>query len=281
MITKIIPDFDPRKIADSGQCFRMNRLKEGTYSVVAFDRYLEITDLGGGGFTFSCSEEDFKDIWTEYFDLSSDYSALRTMIPPADTFLMSAVDFGWGMRILNQDPWEVTVSFIISQRKSIPAIKTAIETICFNYGIKMESGTITYYSFPSPERLAELDCSHLSSCSLGYRDKYIISSAQSIAGGRLRLADLRRADEDTARTALKSLYGVGEKVANCILLFGLHHTNAFPEDVWIKRIIDTEYGGSFPKSRYDGYLGIVQQFIFYYARSREYQSPSHDVDRIP
>lgn len=272
MIIKELQDFSISQIADSGQCFRINSLGSGSYSVIAFDRYLEVTELGGGQFRFDCSEEDFLNVWTDYFDLSADYRALKRLIPKDDAFLTAAAGYGWGMRILRQDPWEMTASFIISQRKSIPAIKSAIESMCTNFGMEKETGGKKYFTFPSAECIARLSCSDIGCCSLGYRDKYITAAAQSAVSGGVDFAELKNTDPKSAKSALKTLYGVGEKVADCILLFGLGQKNAFPEDTWIKRIIKAEYGGNFPKERYEGHLGIIQQYMFYYARSSEYKS---------
>jgi len=275
MIIRYVPDFNLLQIAQSGQCFRMNLLKNGAYNVIAFDKYLQIKDLGSEQFEFSCSEDEFRDVWTDYFDLSSDYCAVRSLIPADDVFLQAAVRYGNGMRILRQDPWEVTVSFIISQRKSIPAIKTAVESICKNFGMLLhctvDGRNVEYYSFPSASHIAELTCSDIGCCSLGYRDKYITSAAQTVAGGIIDFAKLRDTDDEDSKSSLKGIYGVGEKVANCILLFGLEHKNAFPQDTWIKRIIDAEYSGKFPKELYEGQLGIIQQYMFFFARSREYR----------
>jgi len=272
MVIQEIKNFSLSQIADSGQCFRMNRVENGAYRIIAFEKYLEARELGNGKFEFSCSADDFRDIWTDYFDLTTDYGMLKARIPQSDAFLCAAVSYGGGMRILQQDPWEITVSFIISQRKSIPAIKTAVETLCTNFGKKVSEGAVQYYTFPSAERIAALSCSDIGCCSLGYRDKYVTAAALQAVSGLIDYSALRNTDEASAKAVLKSQYGIGEKVANCILLFGLHHTNAFPEDTWIKRIIDSEYGGEFPKSRYDGYLGIIQQYMFYYGRSKEYKT---------
>jgi len=272
MIKREIHEFDLRKIAESGQCFRMNLLSSGAYCITAFDRYLEITDMGNDTFAFSCSDTDFRNIWMDYFDLSSDYGTIESRIPADDLFLRRAVEYGRGMRILRQDPWEVTASFIISQRKSIPAIKSAVEGLCTRYGAQKEQDGKKYFCFPSAETLSKLICDDLHACALGYRDKYILSAAKSVAGGEVRFPDLRDAGEESAKAVLKSMYGVGVKVADCILLFGLHYINAFPVDTWIRRIIDAEYSGRFPADRYDGCLGIIQQYMFYYGRSREYRS---------
>ncbi len=271
MIYKEIPDFDIAKIADSGQCFRMNPLPSGGYSVIAFGRYLEVRDLGSGRHSFSCTEEEFDTIWADYFDLDSDYSEIASMIPPDDRFLKAALAYGHGMRLLRQDPWETMVSFILSQRKNIPAIKASVEALCTRYGEEAACNQITYRSFPTAERLTGIGCEDLRTCSLGYRDKYVAEAARQFEAGQIRFDELEKAGFDAAKSSLKGMYGIGDKVADCILLFGLGYKNAFPEDTWIKKILEKEYAGHFPKERYDGHLGMVQQYMFYYARSAEYR----------
>lgn len=271
MIYKVISDFDIAKIADSGQCFRMNPLPDGGYSVIAFGRYLQVRDLGGGRNSFSCTEEEFDTIWADYFDLDSDYSGIASMIPPDDRFLRAALAYGHGMRLLHQDPWETMVSFILSQRKNIPAIKASVEALCTRYGEEAAWNQITYRSFPTAERLTGIGCEDLRTCSLGYRDKYVAEAARQFEAGQIRFDELEKAGFDAAKSSLKGMYGIGDKVADCILLFGLGYKNAFPEDTWIKKILEKEYAGHFPKERYDGHLGMVQQYMFYYARSAEYR----------
>ena len=270
MIYKVIPDFDIAKIADSGQCFRMNPLPDGGFSVIAFGRYLEVRNLGGGQNSFSCTEEEFDTIWADYFDLDSDYSGIASMIPPDDRFLRAALAYGHGMRLLHQDPWEVMVSFILSQRKNIPAIKASVEALCSRYGEQGIWNHVTYHCFPTAKSLAGIGCEDLRTCSLGYRDKYVAETAGKFEAGQIRFNDLKSAGFDAAKASLKGLYGIGDKVADCILLFGLGYKNAFPEDTWIKKILEKEYAGHFPKERYDGHLGMVQQYMFYYARSAGY-----------
>lgn len=271
MITRKLRDFSLSKIAGSGQCFRMQEVSAGVFRLVAFGRVLKAEEDGAGRFLFSCTEEEFRAVWEDYFDLSADYGALPDLVPEEDRFLRAALAYGRGMRILRQDPWEVTASFIISQRKNIPAIRAAVEALCAHYGEPVAEGGTVYFSFPSAEKIAGLDCAGLRSCSLGYRDKYVIEAARRVAAGDIRWDELRKADYETAGEVLRSIYGVGKKVADCIQLFGLHHTDAFPEDTWIRRIIESEYGGNFPRERYAGYLGIVQQYMFFYARSPEYR----------
>jgi len=273
--------FDPGQIEDSGQCFRfihrdkplLNKgaIKE-TFTTISKGRYLEIGVLGEGKYEFSCSEEDFKGFWADYLDLETDYEKIKASIDRSDTFMTAAARYGCGLRILRQDLWEMMISFIISQRKSIPAIRSCIESLCRAYGKPFQIAGETFYAFPEAEALAALDIDDLKAHGVGYRDKYILRLAREVAKGTICLDDFYGYDADKAFDELTKIYGVGTKVANCILLFGLHHIDAFPEDVWIKRVISEEYGGHFDKDRYAGYAGVIQQYMFYYGKSKEFRT---------
>lgn len=265
-------DFDPQKIADSGQCFRMHSA-ESYFYVIASNRYLEIYPLENETFEFSCSQDEFDNFWQHYFDLVPDYGLYRAVINPKDQFLMDAAAYGYGIRILHQDLWETTVSFIISQRKNIPAIQSCIEALCRNFGAPMETPHGIAYAFPTPEALC--NAASLQGCALGYREKYVLAAAKRFAAGSFVLKELQALPFSEARTHILSLYGVGKKVADCIMLFSLHDIDAFPIDVWIQRIIDREYGGSFTPPPFGG---VIQQYMFYYARSFAYAVPKKSSD---
>lgn len=269
MIEITNPDFDIRKIAESGQCFRLNQNDRGGYTLVADGRVLHLEEQGDGCM-LDCTQDAFEAFWRDYFDLDTDYAAIRAAVDPDDAFLQSACDYGKGIRMLRQDPWETLVSFIISQRKNIPAIKYCVEALCSRYGEPIGSEDERFYAFPSAERLAALDEAHFLACSLGYRAKYVLSAARLIASGALDLTALASLDDNALNSALLTVSGVGEKVANCVMLFGYHRLNRFPRDVWINRIEAREYGGAFPTERYPDIAGALQQYIFYYARSAEY-----------
>lgn len=254
-------DFDIQKIAESGQCFRLNR--EGDHWVnAAFGRLLRIY-----GDELDCSKKDFEHIWRSYFDLDTDYAAARARIPHSDRFLSKAADFGCGIRILRQDPWETLISFIISQRKNIPAIKASVEAICRKYGEQLSDDEGGIYSFPAAGRLAAATEEELKQCSLGYRVPYVLSAARLVDSGELDLGELCSLDDDALTEELLKLHGVGIKVASCVALFAYHRINAFPIDVWIARTLEEQYGNKFPFSRYEGVGGIIQQYMFYYART--------------
>ncbi len=258
---------DMRKIADSGQVFRFNKSGEGRWELIAGNRLLNIEQINiknyEEGYRLSCSTEEFKNYWENYFDLEADYNKYMESIPPDDAFLSSAAKYSKGVRILNQDRWEMLISFIISQRKSIPAIKTSIEKLCRNFGVNIEGEK---YAFPTPAAIANADISILESCSLGYRSKYVYEAAKRVASGECNLDKYSRLDDRELLVALMDFKGVGVKVANCVALFAYHRINAFPVDVWIDRIIKEHYNGKFDVNLYNGYAGIIQQYMFFYGR---------------
>jgi N-glycosylase/DNA lyase len=180
-----------------------------------------------------------------------------------------ATDFGAGIRILRQDKWEALCSFIISQCNNIPRIKKIVETLCSTFGDPVELNGKTFYTFPSADRVASLEAEDLAPLRCGYRAPYIIDAARAVASGELNLEELSRKDFNTALKTLKSLNGVGDKVANCVILFGLCMLNAFPIDVWMKKAIKEHYGDGFDPKIFGDYAGIAQQYMFYYARSGE------------
>lgn len=258
-------DLDIQKIADSGQCFRLTGEAPGRFVLRAKGRALRLRALPCGA-ELDCPREEYDALWRDYFDLDTDYAAFRRAVPPEDGYLTAAADCGRGIRILRQDPWETLVTFLLSQRKNIPAIRRAVETLCVRYGdpIPGDGGC----AFPAPERLAALEEADLRACSLGYRAPYVLSAARMAADGRLDFAALNAMDDDALLSALETVPGVGVKVASCAALFGFHRLRGFPRDVWINRMIDAEYGGSFPLERVAGFEGVAQQYLFYYARVR-------------
>ncbi len=283
MIIQITDDFDLDRIADSGQCFRWEKTDPQTCRIIADGRCLYISQAkfpgngacddsqlqGSGWFELDCSQEEFDRFWSDYFDLGENYARIRERVDPeADPFLRRASESEKGIRILRQDPWEMLVSFIISQNKNIPAIRRSIELLAKTCGEeKKDSRGEIYYAFPTPEAIALLGEDDLKQCSLGYRCKYVHAAAKAVQSGAIDLVGLKEAGEEDTIHALTGLYGVGVKVANCISLFGLHHTDAFPIDVWVKRILVQEYKEGYPYERYSPYNGVYQQYMFAYYRN--------------
>lgn len=260
----MIPGFDIALTADSGQCFRFNRVGEGRYSLIASGRRLLIEELGGHRFRLSCNDGEWRDFWQHYFDMGRDYAAILDSIPREDTFLIQAAAFAGGLRILRQDPWETLIGFIISQRKNLPAIKGCMEALSRRFGERLDEDA---HAFPGPDRLAGAGLDELRACALGYRAPYIQGTARMIASGEADLAALCALDDADLRGALMRFPGVGVKVADCVMLFGYGRTAAFPRDVWINRALDRYYGGESPASRLGPHAGILQQYMFCYMRS--------------
>lgn len=256
-----VKNFDLAMTLDCGQAFRWKE-DNGVWSGVAFGKRLKISKENESIVFFDTSKEDFENIWSDYFDFSRDYGKIIDDIK-SDEILKKASDFGYGIRILNQEPFETLCSFIISQNNNIPRIKGIIDRLCKKYGKKIDDDL---YSFPDAETLSKLTVDDLSDIRMGFRAKYIIDASQKVASGEVNLSDLFSLDTDTARTELMKIKGVGPKVADCTLLFSLKHFDAFPKDVWIKRAVEVLFPQGLPECA-NGYKGIVQQYIFYYSRS--------------
>ena len=270
VIISIKDDFDLDRIADSGQCFRWNKTDGESYRIIAGECCLNIKYLKEDQYDLDCTEAAFDSFWRDYFDLREDYRRIRGRIDPKlDPFLWQAMEHEKGIRILRQDPWEMLITFLISQNKNIPAIRRSVELLAESCGRKLSDiNGREYYGFPDPSAVAALSEKELSDCKLGYRCKYIHAAAEAALEGRIDLERLREADEKTAIITLTGLFGVGVKVANCVSLFGLHHTDAFPVDVWMKRILSEQYPEGYPFDRYSPYNGIYQQYMFAWYRHR-------------
>ncbi len=286
MLHLTIDDFDLRAIAESGQCFRMTEvgsLKPGftVYKVIAYGSCLLISgdpDGDENSFLVSCSEAQWENIYKTYFDLNSDYGVYRDYADKNDSFLLKCIDYGKGIRILNQEPWEMLISFIISQRKSVPAIRTTVERLCALSGdervldcsewhaINPEfPESIVYYPFPSVETLAKYSLEDINSTGTGYRTGYIAEAGRRASTGELDLEALGGLSDGELLDELLNIQGVGIKVASCTALFGFHRISICPEDVWMKRVKEQFYSGEWPES-YKPVLGVLQQYMFYYAR---------------
>ena len=275
---KKIDGFSPNVISNSGQCFRMEEYDKNKYEVVAFEKVLRINELSHNEFDFDCDSKEFDDIWISYFDIERNYTDELIFIDKDDTYLKNAVKFGYGMKILRQDKFEMLISYLISQRKSIPAIKKCINAICQKAGKKIGKSKLDnseIYSFPDAVNLNALSDYDLSGCMLGYRDKYIRANARDVAYGILDLNALDSMNSNDLVDRLMKQFGVGIKVASCIALFAYHRLNVFPIDVWIKKIIDREYNGEYPgknsvnQENYLKYAGILNQYMFYYERLKD------------
>ena len=277
MVTRHLSCFDPVKIARSGQAFRFQVIDQDHVELVAKGRYLQIARLSEDEFAFSATEEEFHTIWADYFDLDRDYQSLSKRIDKHDDYLKEAERFGRGIRILKQDVFETTISYIISQRRSIPSITTSVERISGLTGKVIKAPKLNkpfvrplkekYYAFPTPDELSRLTVEDITNTGVGYRAPYIAEAVRGFTSGKLSEKALDDLSDEDLYKALTSMYGVGAKVANCIMLFAFARTNRFPIDVWIQRILDRYYKGSFKTELYPDTAGIMQQFMFYYERN--------------
>ena len=246
---------DLDQIADSGQVFRWKKLEDG-YLLLSTDKAV-VARQEDNKITVFCDEED--KYWKNYLDLSTDYGKIIESINPKDVYLTKAAKAGKGIRILRQDFWEMLVSFIISQNNNIPRIKKTIEGLCEGFGTKKSIGDEIYYAFPTIEQLKGKS---LADFGLGYRQRYL----EKLVSDGVDEKWYQSLDYMEAKKQLKSIVGVGEKVASCVALFGLHHLNAFPIDTWMKKIQNEIYQGNFDLESYGKYAGVLQQYMFYYAR---------------
>ena len=254
---------DLEKTFECGQCFRWNADGDGVYRGVAYGHGARLWQQGDGVYIHTDMDADF---WRGYFDLERDYEEIsRSFLD--DGYLQRCTEYGMGIRILRQEPWEALCSFIISQCNNIKRIKGIVERLCELFGEPLEFDGRRFYSFPSAERLSSLTVTDLAPLRCGYRAEYIINAAAAVTAGTLELEALIAADWVTAKKKLMSLKGIGEKVANCVVLFGLYHMEAFPVDVWIKRALKEHFPPSFRPESLGDFAGLAQQYIFYYARS--------------
>lgn len=261
-----LSNFDLPHTLDCGQAFRWEEKRDGLWCGVAVDRYLELEKLKDGTvILYNTTKQDFESFWCEYFDLNRNYNDIISAIS-GNEILKNAAEFGKGIRVLNQEPWETLCSFIISQNNNIKRIKGIISRLCENFGENMGD----FYSFPSAEKIAALSLDDLAVLRSGFRAKYILDAANKISNKEIDLYNLKNLSVDDARNELMKIKGVGPKVADCALLFSHRHIDAFPKDVWIKRAMQVLFDGELPKEAVP-YAGIVQQYIFFYARETKLQ----------
>lgn len=246
---------------DCGQAFRWRTTEDGCFEGVAFGKYKKIRQEGNKLTFYNTDSSEFEEIWKDYFDFDRDYSYIRKIISKNEN-LKKAAEFAGGIRVLRQEPWECLCSFIISQNNNIPRIKGIIERLCENFGEKLENG---FYTFPTAEKIASLTLEDLAPLRSGFRAKYILDAAKKVASGEIDLEKISKLKSDEARAELIKIYGVGEKVADCVLLFGMGHVGVLPKDVWIKRVLLNLFDGALPDFA-EPYAGIAQQYLFHYAR---------------
>lgn len=259
--------FKAADIFECGQCFRWNCDENGEYTGISAGKVCRVKDR-----KIICDDKD-NEFWAEYFSLKTDYNYICSKLCEVDDKLAPCIKFGGGIRILKQDIWETIVSFIISANNNIPRIKKIIEDMCRLFGKSIEDNGKVYYSFPTPEKLANTDIAELAPLKAGYRDKYIMDAAQKVVSGEVDLNGLTELDNAELKKTLMRIKGIGSKVADCIMLFAFGRYSVFPVDVWIKRIITEVYGvedkmiQQYVAEKYGDMAGFAQQYLYYYYRS--------------
>ncbi|MFL8952494.1 DNA-3-methyladenine glycosylase family protein [Helcococcus kunzii] len=281
---KGLKNFDLTHIFECGQAFRWEKTVDNSYIIVAYGRVIElIKDASDDLIIYNTNKEDFLNIWHNYFDLNRDYDSLKlelakTAAYKLNTSLKEAIEFGYGIRILRQEEFEMIISFIISANNQIPRIKNSIRLLSETYGefIQEYKGQ-RYYSFPTPEKLASADPLEIKEiCRVGFRNERIVLTSRLYLENPENFSN--QLDDQTLGDNLLALPGVGPKVRDCILLFGYARGNTFPVDVWVKRLMETLYIKKtipnkqiliYSEDLFGEHKGIAQQYLFYYARENK------------
>lgn len=269
------------QILESGQVFRFDKISDVSYLLVARQKLIKITQQADSTSVIihNAHSGELEEIWKDYFDLETNYDHIAEVLSQKDEYMKKAISFGKGIRILRQDPWEMLISFIISQNKAIPHIKQCIRNITEKYGQALgeEDGQEhMYFTFPTPEELSKATEEELRECKVGFRAPYILDACQKVYNGEVVLRDIYRMPTIEAKKELMKIKGVGPKIADCILLFAFGKTEVFPTDVWIKRVIEGIYFEGkdmkleeiqqFAKDYFGDLAGYAQQYLFFYGR---------------
>lgn len=275
IIIKEQPDFEPCHIFECGQAFRWEKEKDNSYTLVANRKVINVVKNNDDIIINNTNEEDFNNIWLDYFDLNTDYTSIKSLLNN-DDIMSKSIAFGHGIRILNQDEFETMISFIISANNRIPMIKKVIENLSQSFGNRIgEYNGRLYYSFPSYEQLANADIELIKACKAGFRSERIKEAAIRMIEEKDVVYNLKNSSYDEALEYLLSYKGIGNKVANCILLFSMKQFSTFPVDVWVRRVMQELYVPKttndkqireFAESKFSNMSGYAQQYLFYYAR---------------
>ena len=274
-----VKNFNIKQILECGQCFRWEKVGELNYIGVAHGRVIEVIQEDDKVTILNTNEEDFNNIWLDYFDLKRDYSEIKRGLEH-DEILGKSVEYGYGIRLLNQEHFELLISFIISSRNSIPSIMKTIKKISQKWGTPIEYKGNIYYTFPTPEQLKGATEEEIKETGASFRSKYIVDTIAKVneSSYDFDLERISKLNADECHTALQNFKGVGSKVADCIMLFSMRKYSAFPVDVWVKRAMIFFYGAEdaslnkiriFARDKFGELAGFAQQYLFYYARENK------------
>lgn len=272
--------FEPKHIFECGQCFRWNLEDDGSYTGVFNENVLNVKKEKDEVQFKGAVNGNIKEIVDEYFDLKRDYSKIKKELSEIDENLNLSIKYGNGIRILNQDLWETIISFIISANNNIPRIKGIIEKMSKKYGKEIYYNGTKYYTFPRPEDLENVAVEDFRNLGVGFRDIRLYKTTQMILENKIDLKSLYKEPTTNVKEKLLTLSGVGEKVADCILLFStLKRFDVFPIDVWVRRVMNELYiknedetkvnKREIQKLAYEKFgklEGLAQQYLFYWKR---------------
>ncbi len=282
LVVKGVKNFDLKHVFECGQCFRWRLQENGNYIGIAFGKVIELQLNGEDLYIYNTNLVEFNEIWLDYFDFRRDYSLIKEELSK-DILLKQAVEYGHGIRLLQQEPFELIISFIISANNRIPMIKKCIGNICKQWGEEIKYKDESYYSFPSLEELKCANLEELERCSTGFRAKYIKDTVEKLYNNKYGCnynADydidcIKNKPDEECHILLQKFTGIGPKVADCIMLFSMNKYSAFPVDVWVKRAMQYFYLApdvslkkirEFGVSKFGNLSGFAQQYLFYYAR---------------
>lgn len=280
LVLNNLDSFELEHIFDCGQCFRWNKQEDGSYIGVINSGIIKVSKKNNRVVFEGILEGDINSIVYDYFDLGTNYDEIKREFSKIDDSMKKSVDFGYGIRILNQDLWEMIISFIISANNNIPRIKGIIERISEKCGKKVTWNGKDYYLFPTVKELSKLSISDLRALGTGFRDKRIYKTTQMILNNEVSIDKLTKMKNTTEiREELLKLDGVGEKVADCIMLFALKRYDSFPIDVWVRRVMNILYIHNDDETKvtkkaiqecaynlFEEKQGLAQQYLFYWAR---------------
>lgn len=276
-----IDSFELADIFDCGQCFRWNKQDDGSYTGVFKNNVMNVQKSENTVTFKGICDGNIEEIVRDYFDLDSDYDEIKEQLSKIDENVKTSIEYGKGIRILNQDLWEMIISYIISANNNIPRIKGIIERLSKAYGKEIDWNGEKYYSFPTAEELKDVTVEDFRKLGTGFRDIRLYETTHMILDGKVNLVQLQNNPNTLeVREQLLSLSGVGPKVADCILLFStLKRFEVFPIDVWVRRVMNELYIKNpdenkvnkkeiekLAKEKFGNLAGIAQQYLFYWKR---------------
>ena len=278
-----LDSFRLKDIFECGQCFRWEKEIDNSYTGVVYDRVINVKIENEVVIFTSSNDDNLKPIVRSYFDLDRNYSEIKDSLSKIDKYMKTSIEFGKGIRILNQDLWECIISFIISANNNIPRIKKIIEKLSKEYGKEIEFNGKKYYTFPTPKELGKASVQDLRNLGLGFRDKRVYETTRKVNTNEVDLDEIKKLNNSNKiREELLKLDGVGNKVADCIMLFSLQRFDVFPIDVWVRRVMHDLYIhneneenvsktelGKIAEEKFGKIAGLAQQYLFYWRREND------------